>query len=44
MLKKVTFVHGVIYFGLLLDLKKLKDLFNIIAPFGSNKKLKYLQG
>lgn len=44
MLKQVTFVHGVIYFGLLLDLKKLKDLLNIIAPFGSNRKLKYLQG
>lgn len=37
MLKQVTFVHGVIYFGLLLDLKKLKDLLNKIAPFGSNK-------
>ncbi len=44
MLKQVTFVHGVIYFGLLLDLKKLKDLLNIIARFGRNRKLKYLQG
>jgi hypothetical protein len=38
MLKQVAFVHGVIYFGLLLDLKKFKDLLNIIAPLGSNKK------
>jgi len=44
MLKQVTFVHGVIYFGLLIDLKKLKDLLNKIAPFGSNKILKYMQG